>query len=411
MSVHTSSQFISAMAYGEDWRDASKTLLEELEAAKKDNADFNFGFLYITDNLAGDASSIVNLFSSVLNIENWIGACGLGICGNGEAHVDRPAISVMIGHFDEDDVCLFPDKSGSDMADDIALRSWLEGHDPMAVIVHGDPTNGEDPALALQSLEEITKGFLVGGLSSSREEHVHFSGGIATQTLSGAVFSDNITIATTLSQGCMPIGGLHTITRGQGHSIYELDDTSALEIFENNLRSFAVKKIDRNPDEILIDEAALEHGEIPEEFHNVFKGEIHAAFPIPGSDQNDYLVRNIIGVDTDSGSIDIAHDIAVGETMILVQRDEVTVQKDLSKSLLELRERVTKDTGRFVPKGALYISCVARAFAEDKSHIADNEMKLIQEIIGDVPLTGFYAGGEISKAKLYGYTGILTLFL
>ena len=30
--------------------------------------------------------------------------------------------------------------------------------------------------------------------------------------------------------------------------------------------------------------------------------------------------------------------------------------------------------------------------------------------IGDVPLVGFFAGGEIANNRLYGYTGVLTVF-
>ena len=31
--------------------------------------------------------------------------------------------------------------------------------------------------------------------------------------------------------------------------------------------------------------------------------------------------------------------------------------------------------------------------------------------LGDFPLVGFFANGEISNNRLYGYTGVLTLFL
>jgi small ligand-binding sensory domain FIST len=37
-------------------------------------------------------------------------------------------------------------------------------------------------------------------------------------------------------------------------------------------------------------------------------------------------------------------------------------------------------------------------------------MKLVQELLGEVPLAGFYANGEISHNRLYAYTGVLTLF-
>ena len=31
-------------------------------------------------------------------------------------------------------------------------------------------------------------------------------------------------------------------------------------------------------------------------------------------------------------------------------------------------------------------------------------------IMGEVPLVGFFAGGEIARHHLYGYTGVLTVF-
>jgi small ligand-binding sensory domain FIST len=39
------------------------------------------------------------------------------------------------------------------------------------------------------------------------------------------------------------------------------------------------------------------------------------------------------------------------------------------------------------------------------------ELKMISEVFGDIPLVGFYANGEIAGQQLYGYTGVLTLFL
>jgi small ligand-binding sensory domain FIST len=60
------------------------------------------------------------------------------------------------------------------------------------------------------------------------------------------------------------------------------------------------------------------------------------------------------------------------------------------------------------PKGALYHTCLGRGrhlFGEDSA-----ELRLIRETLGDVPLVGFYANGEISHHRLYGYTGVLTVF-
>jgi small ligand-binding sensory domain FIST len=38
------------------------------------------------------------------------------------------------------------------------------------------------------------------------------------------------------------------------------------------------------------------------------------------------------------------------------------------------------------------------------------ETGLIRETLGEFPLIGFFANGEISRDRLYGHTGVLTLF-
>jgi small ligand-binding sensory domain FIST len=73
---------------------------------------------------------------------------------------------------------------------------------------------------------------------------------------------------------------------------------------------------------------------------------------------------------------------------------------------------VTRQKGAFAPRGALYVSCVARAgtpFAADGQ--PGGEMALVREILGDIPLAGFYANGEIANATLYGHTAVVILFL
>ncbi|MCC6598071.1 MAG: FIST C-terminal domain-containing protein [Alphaproteobacteria bacterium] len=410
MSLFSTSQFASAAASGSDWRDTSKAVLEKLESVRTPGHAFNFGFLYISDHLAADAVSILNLFKSVLHIENWVGGVAIGVCGNGESFVDMPAISALIGRFEPGSFKTFS-QGATGAGEEHALEPWLADNDPMLVFVHGNGDAQTDPAMDLRALEGLTGGFMVGGLVSSRHERVHFAGDVAGNGFSGAAFSMNVPVASMLSQGCRPVGGLHTITRCDGQTIYDMDSQKALEVFEEDLRQMAMKKIDKDPNLVLVDEAALyDPSALPEEFQFLFKGEVHAALPISESDQKDYLVRNIRSVDSDGGSMTIAHHVMNGERIMFVQRDQESVYSDLSTCLLELRHRVERDNGSFAPKGAVYISCVARApdrFDEDSR----DEMRLVREVIGDVPLTGFYAAGEICKARLYGYTGILILFL
>ena len=55
---------------------------------------------------------------------------------------------------------------------------------------------------------------------------------------------------------------------------------------------------------------------------------------------------------------------------------------------------------------------VARvAVARTLAHRAPSaELQIVRRALGDVSLVGFFAGGEIARHHLYGYTGVLTFF-
>ena len=402
MSLTTSSKFASAIDSGTDWRDTSKKVLEQLEQARTDNDNFNVGFLYVSDHLCDDLSSILGLFKSVLEIEHWCGCVGMGICGNGTEYIDKPAISVMIGHIDKEQFCIFPSGDIDDGKAAKALEPWINHQDPFVVLTHGDPVMDANPASVLGKLEELTGGFLIGGLASSRSEHACIADNIGDSGVCGIAFSQEMQISCALSQGCAPIGDVHTITKCHDHTITEIDSKPALEVFENDLRLMAMGKADMDPSDM---------SAAPADHEQLFKGEVHTAFLVKGSDQGEFLVRNLISIDEERKSIDVAQSAQAGDRIVFVHRDNDTVKEDLSRTLCQLHERVLRENGEFNPKGAIYISCVARAFSDFGNPDKTGEMALVREIIGDVPLAGFYASGEINAGRLYGYTGILLLFL
>ncbi len=419
MTVFTSTDFASACASGDEWRDTSKNVLEKLESIRTEGDGFNFGFLYISDYLADDVTSIYNLFRSVLKIDNWVGSVGMGIVGCNESMVDKPAISAMIGRFPEDSFRVFP--QNEDDQDDLenskpnqishdAVEQWLIENTPMLSVVHGNPMSEEDPQETLRDLENTTNGFLIGGLTSSRSHHFQIANGVFDDEICGVFFADTIPVATTLSQGCRPIEAHHIITKADENVILELDDKRALDVLQEDLKALACSKLGKEPKDFTSTFGSIEASDrIPDEFKSLFRGQIHVALPLSQSDQKDFLVRNITGMDSDEGSLSISENISSGESVFFVERNDESVTSDLSKTLINLHKRIIAERGSFEPKGALYISCIARGFSEDQSPEQD-EMALIRDIIGDIPLTGFYAGGEINNARLYGYTGILTLF-
>ena len=66
------------------------------------------------------------------------------------------------------------------------------------------------------------------------------------------------------------------------------------------------------------------------------------------------------------------------------------------------------ETGSKRILGAVYVSCAGRGGPHFGGPSA--EMHIVRRALGDVPLVGFFAGGEIAHRHLHGYTGVLTVF-
>jgi small ligand-binding sensory domain FIST len=117
------------------------------------------------------------------------------------------------------------------------------------------------------------------------------------------------------------------------------------------------------------------------------------------------MVRNLIGIDPDHKLLAIGDIVNPGMSIMFTRREVKTAYEDLVKML----EKIKGSLKGKVPKGGVYYSCMGRGeslFGKDSA-----ELKTIQKSLGDFPLVGFFANGEIYYQRLYGYTGILTLFL
>jgi small ligand-binding sensory domain FIST len=111
-----------------------------------------------------------------------------------------------------------------------------------------------------------------------------------------------------------------------------------------------------------------------------------------------------MGIDTEGKRIAIGDLIHKGQKIQFCRRDGKTAWEDMQRMLDELKSRIDG-----TPRGALYYSCLGRGedlFGEDSA-----ELKMIRDTLGEFPLVGFFANGEISNQRLYGYTGVLTLFV
>jgi small ligand-binding sensory domain FIST len=123
----------------------------------------------------------------------------------------------------------------------------------------------------------------------------------------------------------------------------------------------------------------------------------------------------------------VAENLEPGMLLTFCRRDVQAARADLVRVCAEIREELEPETLSIEaihalsdnplptlpaagPRiaGAVYVSCTGRGGPHFGGPSA--ELQIIRHALGDVPLVGFFAAGEIARNQLYGYTGVLTVF-
>jgi small ligand-binding sensory domain FIST len=311
------------------------------------------GFVYFTDALVDSAQSILDSLREKTGVEDWVGSVGLGVLATGAEYQEEPALVAMVA-----DVSGFTVFSG---------RAPLKGGH--FAVVHADPAAPDVAGLVTDMAAKVASGFLVGGLSSSRQRTVQIANAVLSGGLSGAAFTPQVAVATRLTQGCVPYPGRFRVTECEDNIVATLDGRPALDVLQETIGR------DR---------------------------QVLVGIPVPGSDTGDYTARNLMGVDPRSKLIAIGERVEPGAELLFCKRDQAAAREDLQRISNELKSAVPQ------ARGALYFSCLARG--EHMFGRRGAELDVIRRTLGEVPLVGFFCNGEISRDRLYGYTGVLTLF-
>ena len=367
--------FRSGHASDADWETLTASCLTQIGNIP---AGANLGFVYVSDTLDEDLPLIADRLREDTGVDHWVGTIGFGVMVGGREYFDTPAMVVLVGALDEDAFRVMStiDTPGDPLPEEV--MDWVARRNPMLGVVHADPRNAYVGDI-LNSITDDTEAFLVGGLTASRGKQGQIADGLTEGGVSGVLFAEDVGVTTGLSQGCSPVGEIHEVTKAKDNILFELDGKPALDVFKEDIGDVLARNLER------------------------VGGYIHAALPISGDDSGDYLVRNVVGVDPDNKLVAIGERISAGDRVMFVRRDGPSAMEDLHRMLADV---ISRSNG--TPKAALYYSCVARGpnlFGPDSE-----ELKAVQGALGDeVPVVGFFANGEISKNRLYGYTGVLTL--
>jgi small ligand-binding sensory domain FIST len=257
---------------------------------------------------------------------------------------------------------------------------------PSALVVVADPFT-VDPEGLLAGIASQYPGLpVVGGMASGARApgatRLALDGAIQTSGMVGALLGPGADVVTLVSQGCRPIGRPFVVTEGEGQFIRSLGGRSPLE----RLDEIAAKLV---PEEVrAINTGGLHIGRVVDERKAEFG---------PG----DFLVRQVIGADRESGAIAVNDAVEVGTTVQFHVRDAAAAHAELDGMLSSLD----------AADAALLFSCNgrgARLFG-----VPDHDAGLVRDRLGRLPTAGFFAAGELGpvsgRNELHSYTASLLL--
>ncbi|MDQ1711357.1 MAG: hypothetical protein QOE45_807 [Frankiaceae bacterium] len=233
---------------------------------------------------------------------------------------------------------------------------------------------------------------IAGGLASGRLGHggtrLLVDGRVVDRGAVGALLRGPVTARTVVSQGCRPIGPTMVVTRAEGNVVLELAGVSA------------VKKLEEIVSELPAEEQALasrglQIGIVMDEY-----AEVH--------ERGDFLIRAVMGVDTDREGLVVGDLVPVGRTVRFQVRDAQAADEDLR----ELLAGPAVLGGPGLVEGALLFTCNGRGGALFAN--ADHDALAVAELFAHAPAAGFFAAGEIGpvggRNYLHGFTASIVAF-
>jgi small ligand-binding sensory domain FIST len=351
-----------------------------------ESAPFTLGWCYLSDYYAPASEAILDELHRALPGVAWVGTVGVGVAASGIEYIDEPALVLMLAPLPQDSFRLF---SGLR-----PLPATSSGFAPHTALVHAEGSTPDVQELLHELSARTATGYLFGGLSSARNRSLHIAEGVFTGGLSGVLFGPEVGLISRVTQGCQPIGPVRIITHAERNLVVTLDGKPALDCVLDDLGLDRDLPVDALSQALSTTLVGLSTGaeDVPKK---------------PGQFGADTLVRHLLGVDPEHRVLAVADLVESGMELAFCTRNREAARLDLVRIATEIRAELHGGTaGRM--SGALYVSCSGRGGPHFGARHA--ELQTLRNALGDVPLVGFFAGGEIARNHLYAYTGILTVF-
>jgi len=375
-----------------DKESTGDAIAEVVAGAREFSKRIDLAFVFFTPQHEAEAESIVEKIWLELDPEVVVGCCAEGVIG-ADREIERAAgLSVLVG--ETPGVHLHPfhisrEEWATVLREPGGLKEKLGAADELrAVIAIGDPYSTPVNQL-LEAMDRELPGVpLAGGMASAanaagknllvRNDALYADG------LVGVAMSGNVRAETVVSQGCRPIGRPLVVTGAKENIIHTLGNRPAMTALGEIVNELS------DEDRQLLERGLLIGRAISEYRESFGRG--------------DFLVRNLMGADKESGAIAVADHVRVGQTVQFQVRDAATAREDLQLMLTGQKETAPA-------AAALLFSCNGRG-----SRLFDKsceEISLAKQLMPQTPVAGFFAAGELGPVGghnfIHGHTASFLL--
>ena len=371
----------------------------------------SLGLVYLSDRLAQQADSVLAELQRRWPGLHWAGSVGVGVIAGGVEYIDEPALVLMLCDLPADSFQLF---NG---------RLPLPDQRAHSALVHADPATHDLDDLLVELAGRTRSGYLFGGLAGSRTRQLHIADAVFEGGLSGVAFLPDaagaappgLRLVSRVTQGCQPLGPARRVTASERNLVLALDGQPALPLLLSDLG-------------ISLETPLTAMAALRQTLVGLTDGS-DTVLARGGQFGADTRVRHLIGLDPARQGFAVSDTATIGQQLAFCRRDVAAARRDLVRICAEIRDEVEAEAeapaaaaaaGAASPTaltaaapphivGAVYVSCSGRGGPHFGAPSA--EAQIVAHALGDVPLVGFFAGGEIAHHHLYGYTGVLTAFV
>jgi len=362
------------------------------------------GWCYLSEELAEGAQTILDELRQRLPHVAWVGGVGVGVLATGVEYMNEPALAIMVCNLPASQFRVFHGRH--------PLPSGLPGGwRAHTAQVHADAQTTDLAELIHELAHRTDTGYLFGGLSVGEGAGLHMAldpedphgargTGVWQGGLSGVAFNSEVRLVSRVTQGCEPVGPRREVTSADRNVVYSLDGLPALSCLLQDLGVTATATAPGWQRDALPKVRATLVGLSDAGSDMMNHGHHFGA---------DTRVRHLVGLDPSRQGVAVSDIVEPGMQLAFCQRHVQAARQDLVRICAEIREEFDPvDNPGSQAAGAIYISCSGRGGEHFGAPHA--ELEIIQHALGDIPLVGFFAGGEIARHHLYGYTGVLTVF-